>query len=464
MKRVSLQADYLVVGCGGMGMAFADALVTHSAASLVMVDSHVAPGGHWNDAYPFVRLHQPSTFYGVNSLPLGNDSIEASGWNRGLYELASGGEVCAYFERVMRQRLLPSGRVQYFPSCDYHADGRFVSRVADLEYQVVARKMVDATYMNVSVPATRPPRYAVANGVHCIAPNTLPSLIGRQWQRYAVIGSGKTGIDTCLFLLEQGIKPDRIVWIMPRDAWLHDRAQWQAGALFEQSLGRTLGEFLAGIGEADSIEDVFARLAARRVLVRIDESRWPTAYRCATVTQTELAALRGITNIVRKGRVQSIDNQRITLAHGNEPTDATTLHIDCSADGAERVAPTPIFTGPQITLQSIRWCQQVFSAALIAFIESRFDGDAEKNALCTPVPHPSSHHDLLRTALLNMGNAGRWGQHQAIRDWLKTARLDQLSRGAASPQQDAAFAASLSAPARAAMQKLTQFVAALDGA
>ena len=25
------------------------------------------PGGHWNDAYPFVRLHQPAAFYGVNS-------------------------------------------------------------------------------------------------------------------------------------------------------------------------------------------------------------------------------------------------------------------------------------------------------------------------------------------------------------------------------------------------------------
>ncbi len=25
------------------------------------------PGGHWTRAYPFVRLHQPSAYYGVNS-------------------------------------------------------------------------------------------------------------------------------------------------------------------------------------------------------------------------------------------------------------------------------------------------------------------------------------------------------------------------------------------------------------
>lgn len=58
--------SYLVVGCGAMGMGFADVLVAETNATLVMVDRHHAPGGHWNDAYPFVRLHQPATYYGVN--------------------------------------------------------------------------------------------------------------------------------------------------------------------------------------------------------------------------------------------------------------------------------------------------------------------------------------------------------------------------------------------------------------
>ena len=48
--------------------------------------------GTWNDAYPFVRLHQPSAFYGVNSLPLGHDRIDESGLNAGFYEQASGPE------------------------------------------------------------------------------------------------------------------------------------------------------------------------------------------------------------------------------------------------------------------------------------------------------------------------------------------------------------------------------------
>jgi len=63
----TLSADYLIIGSGAVGMAFADTLLTETEASLIIVDSFAKPGGHWNVAYPFVRLHQPSKFYGVSS-------------------------------------------------------------------------------------------------------------------------------------------------------------------------------------------------------------------------------------------------------------------------------------------------------------------------------------------------------------------------------------------------------------
>ena len=65
------ETDYLVVGAGAAGMAFTDALLEHSDATVTIVDRRHAPGGHWIDAYPYVRLHQPSAFYGVGSVPLG---------------------------------------------------------------------------------------------------------------------------------------------------------------------------------------------------------------------------------------------------------------------------------------------------------------------------------------------------------------------------------------------------------
>ena len=107
MATRRLETDYLVVGSGAAGMAFTDALIGASDAQVVMVDRRYAPGGHWHDAYPFVRLHQPSQLYGVSSLQLGSETIDRDGLNAGLYELAGASEICAYYDRVLRERLLP---------------------------------------------------------------------------------------------------------------------------------------------------------------------------------------------------------------------------------------------------------------------------------------------------------------------------------------------------------------------
>jgi cation diffusion facilitator CzcD-associated flavoprotein CzcO len=110
MSARILEADYLVIGSGAAGMAFADTLVAETDAQVVMVDRRGAPGGHWNDAYPFVRLHQPSLYYGVNSTPLGSETLATSGPEAGMYERATGAEIRAYYERVMYQHLIPSGQ------------------------------------------------------------------------------------------------------------------------------------------------------------------------------------------------------------------------------------------------------------------------------------------------------------------------------------------------------------------
>ena len=115
---MTLEADYLIVGAGAMGMAFADVLVHESNATAIIIDKRDLPGGHWNTAYPFVTLHQPSAFYGVNSMTLGQNRIDSDGWNEGLYELATNSEVCHYFQRVMVEKLLPSGRIQFVPNAE----------------------------------------------------------------------------------------------------------------------------------------------------------------------------------------------------------------------------------------------------------------------------------------------------------------------------------------------------------
>ena len=51
------------------------------------------------------------------------------------------------------------------------------------------------------------------------------------WEKYVVLGSGKTGIDAVLFLLSQNVEPDKILWVMPNDAWLVNRDKLYPGLI-----------------------------------------------------------------------------------------------------------------------------------------------------------------------------------------------------------------------------------------
>lgn len=125
-----IETDYLVVGAGAIGMAFTDSLIAQSGADVVMVDRRHAPGGHWNDDYPFVRLHQPSALYGVVSRRLGNDRIDEAGPNAGFYERATAAELCDYYGRVLDEHLIPSGQVRFLGMHDY------LGRVSDRKTHV----------------------------------------------------------------------------------------------------------------------------------------------------------------------------------------------------------------------------------------------------------------------------------------------------------------------------------------
>ena len=96
-------------------MAFADALTRHADVRVALVDRRHGPGGHWLDAYPFVRLHQASSFYGVASTLMGSGSIQRDGPEAGLHERARAAEVCAYYRRVLDEQLVPSGQVEFHP-------------------------------------------------------------------------------------------------------------------------------------------------------------------------------------------------------------------------------------------------------------------------------------------------------------------------------------------------------------
>src|SRR6476659_8896486 len=117
---MSLGTDYLVVGAGAMGMAFTDALIDHADVHVTLVDRRHASGGHWQDAYPFVQLHQASVFYGVASTVLGRGEIQSGGPETGLQERARQSEIRAYYDEILHRRFLTSGRVSFLGATDHH--------------------------------------------------------------------------------------------------------------------------------------------------------------------------------------------------------------------------------------------------------------------------------------------------------------------------------------------------------
>ena len=431
-RPTRIETDYLVVGSGAVGLAFADTLLTESDARITIVDRHGKPGGHWNDAYAFVTLHQPSAFYGVNSMPLGSGLKDTHGLNAGLYELASGPEVCGYFDAVMRQRLLASGRVDYHPMTDYRGEGRLVSLLSGEETRVeVRRKTVDATWFGTSVPSTHTPAFTVAERVRLVPPNALPHLAqsgGPVPDRYVILGAGKTAMDAGLWLISAGVPADRITWVRPRESWLLNRLCTQPGEeFFHDSIGGQARAFEA-FATAPSADALFEQLEAAGNMLRIDPSVRPQMFHYATVSAGEVEVLRRISDVVRLGRVQAIEAGGLRLDGGFVPVAAGALYIDCTASAVTRRPAVPVFDGDRITLQMIRMPAPTFSAALAAWVEVHIGDEARRNELCATCPLPDTVADYPQTELANLRNQLVWSSEPELRRWIRDSRLDGFGK------------------------------------
>ena len=459
----SLKTDYLVIGSGAMGMAFVDTLLDETDANIIIVDRFARPGGHWNKAYPFVTLHQPSAFYGVPSKELGQGRRDEIGLNKGLADLATGTQVMAYFEEVMREKFLSSGRVEYFPLCDYKGEGTFTSKMTGETYEVGYEKLVDCTLLNTNIPSTHTPNFTVAKGAQFIPLNDLPD-IDTSPAGYVVIGGGKTGIDCLLWLLEQRINPDKITWIVSRDGWLLDRENTQNHPDFWYQAIGTQCKMMEAIAAADDQEDMFTRLEECGYFLRIDPDVRPKMFHGPTISKMERDELRKLKNIVRMGRVQNIGLTEITLTDGTHPTSPDHIHIDCSASAIKDYTAKPVFDGNVINPQTVRAYQPVFSGSFIAHIEASDRSVKEKNAMCGVVPLPDSLDDFVKMTAANMMNQVLWGQDKELRHWMRGNRLDGFSGLVAdvteAEPEKVAILKRFRAAGMPAMMKLQKFMAA----
>lgn len=419
-----IDADYLVVGAGASGMAFTDALVDHGDARVVLVDRRSAPGGHWRDAYPFVRLHQASAFYGVASTVLGTGAIQQDGPERGLHERAGAPEICAYYDRVLHERLLPGGRVELLSRCEYHRAGRITSLDGDAERTVApATRVVDARYLAPEIPATSPPPFAVADGARVVAVGELPE---HRASEYVVVGSGKTATDACIWLLEQGVDPDAICWVRPREPWMMSRAVVQPDPAVFLSMAADVMESAIAAATPD---ELFLRLEAAGVMLRIDPSRTPTMARAPTLGGWELDLLRTLGRVVRLGHVRAAEPGRLVLEGGDLPLERDAVVVHCAAAGLRQPPLVPIWGEDAITLQPVRSGFPCLAAALVGYVEATRGDDGEKNRICPPSPFSSTPADWALMQALGGRAAQAFGAEPDIKAWVDGLVLNPARSG-----------------------------------
>lgn len=418
------KTDYLVVGAGAMGMAFTDALIDHADVHVTLVDRRHGPAGHWQDAYSFVQLHQASLFYGVASTVLGTAAIQQSGPETGLQQRARKSEIQHYYDDILYRRFVGSGRVRFLGGSEYHHDGSshlVTSRLSGEVTQIDVRcRVVDATYLSPTIPATTSAPFGVADDVRVAPINDLGRLEEAP-STYVVIGSGKTATDGIVFLLTNGVEADRITWVRPRDPWMLNRAVVQPDPAVALGLA---ADTMTAAADAASLDELFLRLEAAGVMLRVDTNTLPTMAKTPTLGAWELDLLRSIENVVRLGHVNYVNQREMVLEGGTAPLPPNSLIVHCAASGLRYPPLVPIWAPDAIRLQTIRVGFPCFCAALAGFVEATRDDDRERNRLCPPNTLPDNPANWARMQVRGTLATRAYNAEPDIAAWANACALN----------------------------------------
>lgn len=440
-----IDTDYLVVGAGASGMAFVDTLLSLTDARVVIVDREAQPGGHWLHAYPFVRLHQPSANYGVPSRRLGNDRIDLDGPNAGFYERSTASEICDYYAAVLDEHV-SSGRVTFLGHSEYRGhdtDGHVVVALdTGFVTSVRARKLVDATIIASEIPSRHAPAYAVDEDVRLVPPNDLVDLAETP-SGFTVIGAGKTAMDTCVWLLDQEVDPDRIRWVKPRDAWMFDRTTMQPLDLVAGYM-QMQARWVHAAATATTGHEFADQLGSVGVLVRVDPTVQADMFYGPIISSGELEALRSLENVLRMGKVRRIGRERLELDAGEVPSRPGEVYVDCTARGVRDTGPQRVFERDKLTLAYTTIGIAPWGAALVGAVEAMCDGDDdEKNGLCPALIWTGRTADLLRIAYAGMTGIAARNAVPELFSWNEACRLNPASgaiaKAGAEPEISAAL-------------------------
>ncbi len=199
--------DLVVVGAGvaGLNALYAATDYLPKGARVLLIDQKQGPGGMWNTAYDFVRLHQPHPMFTVGDVKWD--------WAKPRDYLAKRDEVQTHLasalgpvsnavelEAAFQQTVVEAEEVQ--TDCGYQAKVVFRPNGADSPTRtVLAPLAIHAQGLNYTEAAPLP--LASSNVVSIIPQNLRQTLNAHPSARLVVVGGGKTGMDTILAALDQ---------------------------------------------------------------------------------------------------------------------------------------------------------------------------------------------------------------------------------------------------------------------
>jgi hypothetical protein len=321
----------------------------------------------------------------------------------------------------------------------------------------VRRRVVDATYLSPTIPATTPPPFGVADDARVVAINELVRL-DEAPSSYVIVGSGKTATDGIVWLLANGVQPDRIVWVRPRDAWMLNRAVVQPDPVVALGLA---ADTMAAAAEAESLDDLFLRLEAAGVMLRIDSDVLPTMAKTPTLGAWELDLIRSIDHVVRLGHIEHVNRREIVFDEGSLPLARGSLVVHCAASGLQYPPLVPVWEPDKIRLQTIRAGFPCFCAALAGYVEATRDDDRERNRLCPPNTFPDSLASWARMQVRGTVAARAYGAESDIAAWANGCALNP-ARIEASQRDDPAVQAAAARLADGAERGLAQMADLAD--
>ncbi|KAG7349641.1 FAD-dependent pyridine nucleotide-disulfide oxidoreductase [Nitzschia inconspicua] len=320
-----LECDYLVVGAGAASLAFIDTLLTELPnTKVILIDKKEQPGGHWQDAYGFVRLHQPSLVYGVASKQLEGNWLKlvttklTLPWNH----RATKQEILKYFGDFVNDKIATK-QLEFYPNSTYNfemepSDGlhSFSDVHGTINYQVkVNIKLVDGTAGECIVPSQNPLQIPFDDGITVMTPNDVydAHLQGKylRSKKFVVLGAGKTAMDTVVFLQRtMNVKPNDIAWVIPNDVWMlrldGNGNPWSWPVKLLECEG---DEAKASL-----------ELERKGMLDRLDKDITPTRFRFPVIPKDELKLLRKIEKTIRRGRATALrkDGDDVIVEFGND--------------------------------------------------------------------------------------------------------------------------------------------------